>query len=94
MVTTGKERGKIGKVLKVLPGIGSVFVEKTNMVRRNMKPQGDRPGGVVEKEASIHISNVALWNVEEGRRVKARWERIDDGGKARFDKKTGNRIDG
>lgn len=88
IVTTGKHRGRTGKVLKVLPDEERVIVEKVNLVRRQVKPQGDRPGGTVEKEASIHISNVALYNAEESRRVKAGY-RVEEGKKVRVDRKTG-----
>lgn len=61
VVLTGKERGKSGKIVKVLPKKHRVLVEKLNLVKRHVKPsQTNRQGGIVEKEASIHWSNVAL----------------------------------
>jgi large subunit ribosomal protein L24 len=87
-VLAGREKGKTGKVLKVLGDKNQVMVEGINQVTRNVKPQGDQPGGRVEKESSLHISNVALFNAEENRVVKVGW-RVEDGKRVRFDKKTG-----
>ena len=91
-VVAGREKGKTGKVLKVLGDKNGILVEGLNKVTRNVKPQGDRPGGRVEKESTIHISNVALFNAEEDRRVKVGW-RVEDGKRVRFDKKTGGVVD-
>jgi large subunit ribosomal protein L24 len=92
VVTSGKHKGRTGRVLQVLPTKERVLIEKVNVVRRNMKPQGGRPGGVVQKEASIHISNVALWDEASGRSRKVGWKMDDDGNKVRFDKRTGQVI--
>jgi len=93
VVTAGKHKGQTGKVLEVLRTDGRVLVEQVNVVQRRVKPQGDRPGGTVDKEAPLHISNVALWNAEEGRAIKVGWKRLEDGRKVRFDKKTGAVVD-
>lgn len=93
VVVAGKHKGKTGKVLRVLPERGRVVVEKINLVKRHVKPQGDRPGGVLEKEASLHLSNVALWNPTEGRRVKVGFKTLADGTRVRVDRKTGAEID-
>src|SRR5881397_4023733 len=59
MVIAGKERGKTGKVLRVLADKDRVLIERVNMVKRHVKPRGvQQPGGIQEKEASIHLSNV------------------------------------
>ncbi len=65
-----------------------VIIEQVNLVTRQIKPQGGRAGGTVEKEAAIHISNVSLYDAEEGRKVKAAWS-VVDGKKVRIDRKTG-----
>ena len=70
-----------------------VIVEKVNLVQRHVKPRGDQPGGTVEKEAPLHISNVALWNQQEGRAMRVGWKVLEDGRKVRFDKKSGAVID-
>lgn len=89
VIVAGKHKGKTGRVLRVLRERERVVVERINMVKRHVRPQGDRPGGIVEKEAPIHISNVALWNAAESRAVRVGWKVLDDGRKVRFDKKTG-----
>ena len=91
IVTTGKHKGATGRVIDVSTDESRVLIEKVNLVKRQMKPQGERTGGTVEKEASLHISNVSLWNAEEGRKVKAAWG-VVDGNKVRVDRKTGNAI--
>lgn len=93
VVTAGKHKGKTGRVLKVLRDKDRVLVERVNMVKRHVKPQADRPGGILEKEAPLHISNVALWNQQEGRAMRVGWKVLDDGRKVRFDKKSGAVID-
>ena len=61
MVIAGRERGKTGKVMRVLPEKGRVIVERLNIVKRHSKPRGAQsPGGIVEKEAAIDISNVMI----------------------------------
>jgi large subunit ribosomal protein L24 len=92
IVIAGKHKGSTGKVLSVLRNRDRVIVEKVNLVQRHVKPRGDQPGGTVEKEASLHISNVALYNETEGRRLKVGW-RVEDGRKVRYDKKTNAVID-
>ena len=93
IVIAGKNRGKVGRVLRVLPDDSRVVVEKVNLVKRHVKPQGDRPGGVVEKEASLHVSNVALWNASEGKRVKVGIKVLADGTRVRTDRRSGADID-
>lgn len=91
IVTTGKHKGATGRVIDVQNEAGTVLIEKVNLVQRQMKPQGGRMGGTIEKEAAIHISNVSLYNAEEGRKVKAAWG-VVDGKKVRVDRKTGAAI--
>jgi large subunit ribosomal protein L24 len=76
----------------VLPQDGRVVVEGVARVKRHVKPQQDRPGSIVEKEAAIHISNVALWDVASGKRVKVGWKVDEDGTKTRIDRKTGSAV--
>ena len=92
IVIAGKHKGKTGRVLKVLPDDRRVVVEKVNLVKRQVKPQGDRPGGTMEKEASLHISNVALYDGTAKKRIKVAYKRNDDGKPIRVDRKTGAEI--
>ena len=92
-VIAGKDKGKIGRVLRVSPKDERVVVEGVAVVKRHQKPVGDRPGGVVTKEAAIHVSNVVLWNSEEDRRVKVGFKADDNGRKVRIDRQSGNALD-
>lgn len=93
VVITGKDKGQVGRVLRVIPEDDAVVVEGVRVVTRHQKPAGERPGGRLTKEAPIHISNVALWNSEESRRVKVAFKVQDDGIKVRVDRKSGATID-
>tara|TARA_B100000900_G_scaffold357221_1_gene327382 strand:- start:188 stop:508 length:321 start_codon:yes stop_codon:yes gene_type:complete len=88
IVTTGKHKGATGRVIDILTDTDSIIIEQVNLVTRQVKPQGGRPGGTVEKEAAVHISNVSLYDAKEGRKVKAAWS-VVDGKKVRVDRKTG-----
>jgi large subunit ribosomal protein L24 len=92
IVTAGKDKGKVGRVTRVLPAERQVVVEGVRRVRRHRRPVGDTPGGIIEKEMPIDISNVALWNATDSRRVKVTY-RVTDGKKVRVDRKTGAVLD-
>jgi large subunit ribosomal protein L24 len=85
IVTTGKDKGRRGEVIRILADEQKVVVANVNMVKRHTKPNPQRgvSGGIVEKEMPVHISNVALYNRETGKgdRVGIRTE---DGKKVRF----------
>lgn len=92
-VIAGKYKGSRGRVLRVLPQDHKVVVEGVARVKRHMKPVGEQPGGILEKEMPIDISNVALWiGGTDGRTVKVGYA-IHDGKKVRVDRKTGEVID-
>jgi len=92
VVISGKHKGKVRKVLRVHPLEGRVVVEGVARVKRHVKAQGEQDGSVVEKEAAIHVSNVALWDAAQGRRVKVGFKVADDGTKTRIDRKTGAAV--
>ena len=94
MVTAGKDKGKVGKVLKILPKKNAVLVEKVNMVKRHTKanPYAKIPGGIVEKEAALDISNVALLCDGCAKPAKIGYKMTADGKKVRFCKKCGHEI--
>ena len=93
VVVAGHDKGKVGRVLRVMPDEAKIVVEGVRRVRRHQKPVGDQPGGIVDKELPFDISNVALWSADEGRKVKVAF-RLEDGKKVRVDRKTGARLDG
>lgn len=88
-VTTGKDKGRTGRVLKVIPDKGKIIVEGMREVKKHQKAMGEEPGAIITKEMPMDISNVALWNEEEGRCVKVAYKTLDDGKKVRIDRKTG-----
>ena len=92
-VIAGRDEGRTGRVLRVLPEHRKVVVEGIAQVRRRRKPVGDQPGAIVEKEMPIDVSNVALWNADENRTVKVRIVVNDEGKKVRVDRSTNNPID-
>ena len=94
MVTTGRERGKSGEVIRVMPKEDRVLVQGINMVKRHTRPSQMNPGGIVDKEASIHISNLALEDKETGKPTRVGFKTLEDGRKVRFSKRSGETIDG
>lgn len=94
VLLTGKDKGRQGSVLKVLPKEERVVVEGLNMVQRHTRAsQADPQGGIKSKEASLHVSNVALVDPKSGAATKVGF-RIEDGKKVRFAKKSGEVISG
>ncbi len=93
VVIAGKFKGRVGKVVRVIPEDGRVVVEGVALQKRHVKAQGDQAGRIIEKERPIHVSNVAIWNADEKRRVKVGLKTQDDGTKVRVDKKTGSNLD-
>jgi large subunit ribosomal protein L24 len=92
-VISGKEKGKRGKVLRVLTKKDRVVVERLMMVKRHTKPSQKVPqGGIVEKEGSIHVSNVALWCEKCGAPRRAGIKLNEAGGKLRVCKKCGTEF--
>ncbi len=94
IVITGKDKGRRGEVIRVLPEKDKVVVANINMVKRHTKPNPQRgiAGGIVEKEMPIHISNVALYNRATGKGDRVGF-RIVDGKKVRYFKSTNELVD-
>ncbi len=93
VVRTGRDKGKRGDVLKVIPAENRVIVQGVNMVKRHTKPSQAGPGGIVEKEAPIHISNVAHVDPKDDGATRVGFRILDDGRKVRFAKRSGEVID-
>ena len=94
IVLAGKDKGKRGKVLRVL-GADKVVVEAVNLVRKHQKPNPARgvPGGIVEKTMPIHISNIAVFNPETKKADRVGFKYLEDGRKVRFFKATNEVLD-
>jgi large subunit ribosomal protein L24 len=94
MVTQGREKGKSGRVLKVLPEKERVLIEKINFVKRHSRPHGQqRRGGIIEKEAPLHISNVMLLCEKCNKPVRIGHRVLEGNKKARVCRKCGEIFD-
>ncbi|MEP4890644.1 MAG: 50S ribosomal protein L24 [Aliiglaciecola sp.] len=93
VVLAGKDKGKQGKVLKVLASEDKLIIEGVNLVKKHQKPnpQMNVPGGIVEKEAAIHVSNVAVVNPATGKADRVGF-RFEDEKKVRFFKSNGELV--
>ena len=93
IVVTGSERGKTGEVLRVLRQDDRVLVQGVNMIKRHMRPSPANPGGIIEREATLHISNVALIDPKSQEATRVGYRVLDDGRKVRFARRSGEMID-
>ena len=90
-VITGNNKGKTGRVIKVFLSKDKILVEGINIVKKHSRPTQDNPqGGIIEKEAAIHISNVML--LADGKITRVGYKVLDDGSKVKFAKNTGEVI--
>lgn len=94
VVITGKDKGKKGEVLKVLPSENRAIVKGVAMIRRHQKQTAAQEGGIISKEAAIHISNLALEDPKDGQPTRVGYKFLKDGRKVRFAKRSGETIDG
>jgi large subunit ribosomal protein L24 len=94
VVITGKDKGKYGEVLKVLPEENRAVVKGVAMVRRHQRQTATQEGGIVSKEAAIHISNLALEDPKDGKPTRVGYKFLKDGRKVRFARRSGEVIDG
>ena len=95
VVIAGRDKGKRGSVTNVVSD-ERLYVSGVNMVKRHTKgnPQMGKPGGIIEREATIHISNVAIYNSAESKADRVGIKTLEDGKKVRIFKSTGEEIDG
>ena len=95
VVRAGKDRGKKGRVLSVVPGKNRVIVEGVNLIKRHTRPNPQRniKGGIVEREASIHLSNVMLVDPDTSEPTRIGSKELSDGTRVRISRKSGQAID-
>jgi large subunit ribosomal protein L24 len=94
IVVAGKERGKKGKVLRVIPEKGRVVVERINMIKKHQKPtQKLRQGGIIEREGAIHLSNVMLLDPGSDKPTRVGMKALSDGKKVRVARRSGEMLD-
>ena len=95
IILTGKDKGKTGNVVKAFPDDDRVIVDNVNMVKKHQKPNPamNVPGGIIEKEMPVHVSNVALVNPATGKADRVGFKTLDDGRKVRVFKSNGETVD-
>ncbi len=93
VVLAGRDKGKSGEVVQVMPTEERALVRGVNMVQRHQKPQGVNEGGIISKEAPIHLSNLAIAD-KDGKPTRVGFKKLEDGRKVRFAKRSGEVIDG
>ena len=94
VVITGKDKGKKGEVLKVLPAENRAIVRGVAMVQRHQRQTATQEGGIIAKESPIHISNLALEDPKDGKPTRVGYKFLKDGRKVRFARRSGEVIDG
>ena len=91
IVLTGKDKGKTGKIIKMVPKKMKAVVSEINKVKKNQKPDNNQPGGIIDKEMPIHISNLSFYDPELKKGIRIGYK-IDKNKKARFNKSSGKEI--
>ncbi|QPC41351.1 50S ribosomal protein L24 [Kaustia mangrovi] len=94
IVVAGKDKGKHGEVLKVLPKDERALVQGVNVARRHQRQTANQEGGIVAKEMPIHLSNLALEDPKDGKPSRVGYKILNDGRKVRFARRSGEVIDG
>ena len=92
IVLSGDDKGKTGEVVRAMPKEGKVVVQGINLVKRHTKPSQNSAGGIITKEAPIHVSNVALVDPKSGKATRVGYKVNSDGTKIRFAKKSGETL--
>lgn len=93
VVLAGKDKGKSGEVVKVIRESRRAIVSGVNMVKRHTRQSQTEQGGILEKEASVDMSNIALQDPKDGKATRVGFKTLDDGRKVRFAKRSGEVID-
>ena len=93
VVLTGRDKGRSGEVIEVRPGDDRALVRGIHMVKRHQKQSATQEGGIVSKEASVHLSNLALADPKDGKATRVGFKIVGDR-KVRFAKRSGVEIDG
>jgi large subunit ribosomal protein L24 len=92
VVISGRDKGKRGEVLRVFPDEGRLIVQGVHIARRHTKPRMGDPGGIVEKELTIHVSNVAHLDPQSNKPTRVGYKLLEDGNKVRVARRSGEVI--
>ena len=93
IVTAGRDKGKTGEIMRVVPGQQRLYVRGVNVVKRHTRPTQNSPGGIVEKESGIHISNVSHIDPKDDKPTRVGFKVIEGDRKVRFAKRSSEIID-
>jgi large subunit ribosomal protein L24 len=93
VVISGRDKGKRGEILRVYPKENRVIVQGIHMARRHTKPRMGDPGGIVDKELTIHVSNIAHVDPQSGQATRVGYRFLDDGRKVRVARRSGEVLD-
>ena len=93
VVITGRDKGKTGEVVRVMPTEERALVRGVNLVKRHQRQTAAQEGGIISKEAPIHLSNLAIADPKDGKPTRVGFRLLDDGRKVRFAKRSGDLID-
>ena len=91
IVIAGKDKGKTGKIVKMIPKKMKAIVSEINQVKKNQKPDNNQPGGIIDKDMPIHISNLSFYDAELKRGVRIGYK-VDNKKKTRVNKSSGKEI--
>ena len=94
VVLAGKDKGRTGEVIQVMPKDDKAVVRGVNMVKRHQRQTQSQEAGIINKEAPIHLSNIAVADPKDGQPTRVGFKILDDGRKVRFAKRSGDLIDG
>ncbi|PCH49903.1 MAG: 50S ribosomal protein L24 [Hyphomicrobiales bacterium] len=94
VVLTGKDKGRTGEIIKMIPSEGRALVQGLNVVKRHQRQSQTQESGIITKEAPIQVSNLAIADPKDGTATKVGIKTLDDGRKVRFAKRSGEVIDG
>ncbi len=93
VVLTGRDKGKTGTVMKVMPKESRVVVQGVNVVKRHTRPAAGQQGGIVEKESTIHVSNVSLVDPKTSKPTRVGFKTVEGGRKVRVARRSGEVLD-
>ena len=94
VLLTGRDEGRSGEVIQVMPKDEKALVRGINLVKKHQKQTQNQEGGIISKEAAIHLSNLAVADPKDGKATRVGFRILDDGRKVRFAKRSGDLIDG
>ena len=94
VILTGRDKGRSGEVIQVMPKEDRALVRGVNLVKKHQKQTQNQEGGIISKEAAIHLSNIAIADPKDGQPTRVGFRILDDGRKVRFAKRSGDLIDG